>query len=63
MIRSEYKTISGTAVTGDLDDQLTDLGAEGWEVLSVSTTNTAGDVVEAFVVLRRDVKGAVKLRN
>ena len=58
----EYMSVmfstAGFFLSGDLDgkaftDRLNELGAEGWELVSVFDTNNAGSTLEVVAVLKR----------
>jgi hypothetical protein len=58
----EYMSVmfstAGFFVSGQLDgqaftDRLNDLGAEGWELVSVFDTNNYGNTLEVVAVLKR----------
>jgi hypothetical protein len=58
----EYMSVmfstAGFFLSGDLNcqaftDRLNELGAEGWELVSVFDTNNAGSTLEVVAVLKR----------
>ena len=51
----EYKTLQ-TYASGDLDKQLNDLGREGWDVVSSSTTHGSSTVSPYAVVIFKRAK-------
>jgi hypothetical protein len=61
----EYMSVmfstAGFFLSGDLNcqaftDRLNELGAEGWELVSVFDTNNAGSTLEVVAVLKRPLQ-------
>lgn len=49
----EYKVVEKPFPPGQLHSQINELAADGWELVSVSTTKEAGSVHYGFIVVRK----------